>query len=164
MSGDGEKDEAALEEERLAKSLTAAKLHGRNAFAATHATPPKKGSTPSFGTVSPQHKQPEPAQPVSPRGQTIGARGPKIVKDQQSPESLPAWKRAQLEREEAERRRGEEEERRRRDYANQIVNAAATGQSTVHPSPFCPLNYGSSFARLLLFTSSIDISYLSLYC
>lgn len=64
-----ERDPELLEEERLAKSLEHARLHGRNAYAATHQTPPKK-----FGTNSPQ-----PATPTSPRGQASGDVSPRGV-------------------------------------------------------------------------------------
>jgi len=70
---------------------------------------------------------------VSPRGVTVGARGPRIVKDQQSG-PLPEWKRVQLEREEAERKRVDEEEQRKKTYANQIVHSAATGHSNIDTS------------------------------
>jgi hypothetical protein len=134
MADPDKKDEEALEEERLAKSLQNVKLHGRNAYAATHVTPPKKGSNPNMGPVSPRgNSSNDVAQPVSPRGQQVGVRGPKIVKDQPSG-PLPEWKRVQLEREENERKRVEEEERRKRMYQEQIVHSASSGHSLIDTS------------------------------
>jgi len=133
MADDDKKDEGELEEERISRALSHSKLRGHNAFAATHATPPKKGTAAPVKAASPPQQKVE-AQTAggSPSGQIVGARGPKIVKDANGP--LPEWKRVQLEREEAERRKAAEEESRRREYANQIVNSAASGLSTARSS------------------------------
>jgi len=139
MADPDQKDEAALEEERLARSLQNSKLHGRNAYAATHASPPKKNSTPSFNTM-PGNGNGYGTGPVSPRGEStptrttsgaiVGARGPKIVKDQHSG-PMPEWKRVQMEREDAERRRVGEEADRKKMYSEQIVHSASTGHSNI---------------------------------
>jgi len=140
MADPDRKDEATLEEERLTRSLTNSKLHGRNAFAAAHASPPKKASTPGFNTM-PAHGNGHGTGPISPREKadagspggayTVGARGPKIVKDQHHSGPLPEWKRVQLEREEAEKKRIEEEERRKKMYSDQIVHSASSGFSNI---------------------------------
>jgi len=145
MSDPDRKDEEALEEERMAKALNNVKLHGRNAYAATHSTPPKKGDanhnrSPSgssphnrqvSGSTSPRGN--DASGSISPRGQQVGVRGPKIVKDQNAG-PLPEWKRVQLEREEAERKRSAEEETRRRQYQDQIVQSASSGHSLIDTS------------------------------
>jgi len=100
------------------------------------------GSTsPRSNGNSPHQKQPstgsahqkQPSGSISPRGQQVGVRGPKIVKDQPSG-PLPEWKRVQLERDEADRKRHEEEERRRRQYQDQIVHSASAGHSLIDTS------------------------------
>jgi len=139
MADPDQRDEAALEEERLARSLQNSKLHGRNAYAAAHSAPPKKNSAPSFNTM-PAQGNGQGTGPVSPRsesghtrtpsGAIVGARGPKIVKDQQSG-PLPEWKRVQMEREDAERKRIGEEAGRKKMYSDQIVHSASSGFSNI---------------------------------
>jgi len=120
------RDEAELEEERFARTLSHQKMHGRNAFAATHAVPPKKNPQSPNGsqTTTQSGNQSSPG---------LGDRGPRVHKKEPSG-PLPEWKKQQLEREEAEKKRREEEEQRRKEYTVQIVNSATVGHSTVETS------------------------------
>jgi hypothetical protein len=111
-------DPEALEEQRLARTLSGAKMRGHNAYAASKAAPPKKVST----STSPPPASKQQHSPVgrAPSTNKPTASGP-----------MPEWKRAQMERDEVEKKRHEEEERRKKQYVDQIVTSVSSGHTTV---------------------------------
>jgi len=121
-------DPEKLEEARLTKTLSGARMRGHNAFTATQAGAPKKKIS------SPEKHDAASASPPqygrAPMTSKPAASGP-----------MPEWKRQQMDRDEAAMRKRDEEERRRQQYVTQITTGVAAGQSTVETTSAVTTNF-----------------------